>query len=75
MPLIKLSRINKGGEIVVTATIFYSIEIESKAHDRLTYRQTCSSSVEEPLDSIAVKIEMLETAGSRTPFSKRLIPK
>jgi hypothetical protein len=61
MPLIKLSRINKGGEIVVNSDHILFVEIESKA---TTVHMTghLLFSVEEPLDSIAIKIEMLETA-------------
>lgn len=61
MPLIKLSRINKGGEIVVNSDHILFIEIESKA---TTVHMTSNLlfSVEEPLDSIAVKIEAIETA-------------
>jgi hypothetical protein len=61
MPLIKLSRINKGGEIVVNSDHILFIEIESKA---TTVHMTSNLlfSVEEPLDSIAIKIEAIETA-------------
>jgi hypothetical protein len=61
MPLIKLSRINKGGEIVVNSDHILFVEIESKA---TTVHMTGNLlfSVEEPLDSIAIKIEMIETA-------------
>jgi hypothetical protein len=61
MPLLKLSRINKGGEIVVNSDHILFVEVESKA---TTVHMTGNLlfSVEEPLDSIAVKIEMLETA-------------
>lgn len=61
MPLIKLSRINKGGEIVVNSDHILFIEIESKT---TTVHMTDSLlfSVEEPLDSIAIKTEAIETA-------------
>jgi uncharacterized protein YlzI (FlbEa/FlbD family) len=61
MPLIKLSRINKGGEIVVNSDHILFVEIESKT---TTVHMTGNLlfSVEEPLDSIAIKIEMIETA-------------
>jgi hypothetical protein len=60
MPLIKLSRINKGGEIVINSDHILFVEVESKA---TTVHMTGNLlfSVEEPLDSIAAKIEMLET--------------
>jgi hypothetical protein len=64
MPLIKLSRINKGGEIVVNSDYILFIEVESKS---TTVHMTGNTifSVEEPLDSIAIKIESIETARIR----------
>ena len=61
MPLIKLSRINKGGEIVINSDHILFVEIESRV---TTVHMTGNLlfSVEEPLDSIAIKVEMLETA-------------
>jgi hypothetical protein len=61
MPLIKLSRINKGGEIVINSDHILFIEIESKV---TTVHMTGNLlfSVEEPLDSIAITIEAVETA-------------
>ena len=60
MPLIKLSRINKGGEIVINSDHILFVEIESKV---TTVHMTGNLlfSVEEPLDSIAIKLEMLES--------------
>jgi uncharacterized protein YlzI (FlbEa/FlbD family) len=60
MPLIKLSRINKGGEIVVNSDHILFIEIESRA-TTVHMNGNLLFSVEEPLDSIAMKIEMIET--------------
>jgi hypothetical protein len=60
MPLIKLSRINKGGEIVVNSDHILFIEIESKV-TTVHMAGNLLFSVEEPLDSIAIKIEMIET--------------
>jgi len=60
MPLIKLSRINKGGEIVINSDHILFVEVESKA-TTVHITGNLLFSVEEPLDSIAVKIEMLET--------------
>ena len=61
MPLIKLSRINKGGEIVINSDYIVFIEVESKSTTvHLTGNMIFS--VEEPLDSIAIKIESLATA-------------
>ena len=61
MPLIKLSRIHRGGEIVVNSDHILFVEIESKA---TTVHMTGNLlfSVEEPLDSLAIKIEAIETA-------------
>jgi len=61
MPLIKLSRINKGGEIIVNSDHILFVEIESKA---TTIHMTGNLlfSMEEPQDSIPIKIEAIETA-------------
>jgi hypothetical protein len=61
MPLIKLQRINKGGEILISSEHILFIEIESRATtvhmtDRMLF------SVEESLQLIAEKIEAAETA-------------
>jgi hypothetical protein len=61
MPLIKLHRINKGGEIVLNSDHILFVEVESKAttvqmHGNLLF------SVEEPPDAIAEKIEAAATA-------------
>ncbi len=61
MPLIKLSRINKGGEIVVNSDHILFIEVESRA-TTVHMTDNLLFSVEEPLDAIAIKVEMLETA-------------
>jgi uncharacterized protein YlzI (FlbEa/FlbD family) len=61
MPLIKLSRINKGGEIVINSDHILFVEVESKT---TTIHMTGNLlfSVEEPLDAIAIKTEAIETA-------------
>lgn len=61
MPLIKLNRINKGGEIVVNSDHILFVEIESKV---TTVHMTGNLlfSVEDPLDSIAIKVEAIETS-------------
>jgi hypothetical protein len=60
MPLIKLNRINKGGEIVISSEHILFIEVESKT---TTVHMTDGLlfSVEEPLHSIAERIETIET--------------
>jgi hypothetical protein len=69
MPLIKLSRINKGGEIVVNSDHILFVEVESRA---TTVHMTGNLlfSVEEPLDAISIKVEMLETARFKNAFQK-----
>ena len=64
MPLIKLNRINKGGEIVVNSDHILFVEVESKT-TTVHMTNNLLFSVEEPLDSIAGKIEALETARLR----------
>jgi hypothetical protein len=61
MPMIKLNRINKGGEIVINSDHLLYIEVESRA---TTVHMTGNLlfSVEEPLDAISIKIEALHTA-------------
>jgi uncharacterized protein YlzI (FlbEa/FlbD family) len=60
MPLIKLHRINKGGEIVISSEHILLIEVESKA---TTVHMTGNLlfSVEEPVDLIVERIEEIET--------------
>ena len=61
MPLLKLNRINRGGEIFVNSKQILFIEIESKA---TTVHMTDRSlfSVEESPASIADKVEATHTA-------------
>ena len=61
MPMIKLNRINKGGEIVINSDHILFVEVESRV---TTVHMTGNLlfSVEDPLDSISIKIEMIETA-------------
>jgi len=61
MPLIKLNRINKGGEIVVNSDHILYIEVESKT-TTVHLVGNMLFSVVEPLDGIAETIESLETA-------------
>ena len=70
MPMIKLNRINKGGEIVINSDHILFVEIESRA---TTVHMTGNLlfSVEDPLDSIAIKIEMLETARFKNAIQQR----
>lgn len=61
MPLIKLSRINKGGEIVINSDLIQFIEVESRV-TTVHMQGNLLFSVEEPVDSIALKIEALHVA-------------
>jgi uncharacterized protein YlzI (FlbEa/FlbD family) len=61
MPLLKLNRINKGGEILINSEQVMFIEIESRATTvHLSDRQIFS--VEDSPDAIAQKIESAHTA-------------
>jgi uncharacterized protein YlzI (FlbEa/FlbD family) len=61
MPLIKLSRINKGGEIVVNSDHVLFVEIESRA-TTVHMTDNLLFSVEESPTSIVEKIEAAHTA-------------
>ena len=60
MPLLKLNRINKGGEILINSEHILFIEVESRT---TTIHMTGNLlfSVEEPLTGIAEKVEAIET--------------
>ena len=61
MPLLKLNRINKGGEILINSEQIMYIEIESKVTTvHLSDRQIFS--VEDSPEAIAEKIESAHTA-------------
>jgi hypothetical protein len=61
MPLIKLNRINKGGEIIINSDYIQFIEIESKA-TTVHLGGNLLFSVEDPIDSISIRVEGMETA-------------
>ena len=61
MPLIKLSRINKGGEIVINSDHILFLEVESRV-TTIHMMGNLLFSVEEPLASLPIKIEAIETA-------------
>ena len=69
MPLIKLNRINKGGEIVINSDHILFVEVESRT---TTVHMTGNLlfSVEEPLDSIPIKIEAIETTRFKNAFQQ-----
>jgi len=60
MPLIKLNRINKGGEIVLQSDHILFIEVESKT-TTVHMTDNLLFSVEEPPETIAARIETMET--------------
>jgi hypothetical protein len=61
MPLLKLNRINKGGEIVINSEHILFVEIESRA-TTVHMKGNLLFSVEESPASIAEKIEAAHTA-------------
>ena len=61
MPLIKLHRINKGGEIVINSDHILFVEIESRATTVHMFGNLLFS-VEEAPDSISQIVEEMETA-------------
>ena len=63
MPLIKLNRINKGGEILVNSDDIIFIEVESRT--TTVHLPNLLFSVEEAPQHIAQQIEEIETARIR----------
>ena len=61
MPLIKLNRINRGGEILVNSEHIVYIETESRS-TTVHMSQNLLFAVEEPPKAIAERIEQIETA-------------
>lgn len=61
MALIKVNRINKGGEILVNSDHILYAEVEARS---TTLHMTGNSlfSVEETLDAVAAKVEAVEAA-------------
>ncbi|HTI98262.1 MAG TPA: hypothetical protein VL527_05105 [Dongiaceae bacterium] len=78
MPLIKLNRINNGGEIVVNSDHILFVEVESKT-TTLHMAHNLLFSVVEPLDEITRLVETVEVArmqagyrGGNTPSGAEL---
>jgi uncharacterized protein YlzI (FlbEa/FlbD family) len=73
MPLIKLNRINKGGEILLNSGHIVYIETESKT---TTVHLTANLlfSVEEAPGAIAARIEELETARIKNAIVESGLP-
>ena len=61
MPLIKLNRINKGGDVLVNSEQILFIETDART-TTVTMTDGRFFSVEEPLPAIAEKVEFIETA-------------
>jgi uncharacterized protein YlzI (FlbEa/FlbD family) len=69
MPLLKLNRINKGGEILINSAHILFIEVESRA-TTIHMSGNLLFSVEESIESIAEKVEMIETARIRNAIQE-----
>jgi len=67
MPLIKLSRINKGGDILINSDQILFVEVEAKT---TTIHMTGNLlfSVEEPLDYLCEKVLGVEGGGPARPL-------
>jgi hypothetical protein len=61
MALIKLNRINRGGEIFINSDHILFVEMESKS-TTIHLTEGLLFSVEEPPDAVALKMEALEVA-------------
>jgi uncharacterized protein YlzI (FlbEa/FlbD family) len=61
MPLIKLNRINRGGEILLNSDHIVYIETEAKS-TTVHMTQNLLYAVEESPEAIAARIEQIETA-------------
>jgi uncharacterized protein YlzI (FlbEa/FlbD family) len=61
MPLIKLNRINKGGEIVIASEHIVFIEVESRT-TTIHLADGLLFSVEESIDAVVGKVEAVESA-------------
>ena len=60
MPLIKLSRINKGGEIILNSEHILYLEVESRT-TTIHMTDNLLFSVEEPVDAVIDKVEKIQT--------------
>ena len=69
MPLLKLNRINKGGEILINSEHILFIEVESRT-TTIHMAGNLLFSVEEPLEAIAEKVEAIESARIRNAIQQ-----
>ena len=73
MPLIKLNRINRGGEILVNSEHIVYIETEGKS-TTVHLTQNLLYAVEESLANIAERIEQMETARIKNAIVESGLP-
>ncbi len=64
MPLIKLNRINKGGEIIINSEHILFVEVESKS-TTIHMTNNLLFSVEEPVDTVTAKVQAAEAGGPK----------
>lgn len=75
MALIKLNRINKGGEIFINSDHILFVEMEARS-TTIHLTEGLLFSVEEPPDAVALKMEALEAARfAKGPAQFQLPPK
>jgi DNA-binding LytR/AlgR family response regulator len=67
MPLMKLSRINKGGDILINTDHILFVEVEAKT-TTVHMAENLLFSVEEPLDYLAEKALGAEGSGPGRPI-------
>ena len=73
MPLIKLNRINKGGEILLNSEHIAFIEMEYRT-TTVHLREGLLFSVEEAAEAIAETIEVIETARIKNAIVQSGLP-
>jgi hypothetical protein len=69
MPLLKLNRINKGGEILINSEHILFVEVEGKS-TTVHLADNLLFSVVEPLDVILETVERLEAAQLKKALEK-----
>lgn len=73
MPLIKVNRINKGGEILINSEHILFAEVESRT-TTLHLTGNLLFAIEESLDALAQQVEAMETARMATAFQSGNTP-
>ena len=68
MPLIKLSRINKGGDILINTDHILFVEVEAKT-TTVHMAENLLFSVEEPLDYLSEKVQGADGGGPGRPLN------